>query len=98
MSSKGRTELFSVSDFAESRVWLSPSNGIALVFWNLRKTAIGFKCLDLGRFLRKMMLEKAYMFPICCTFGSRNTCFKVRPGFLAMPIPVSYRHFPRWRT
>ena len=69
MSSKGRTELFSVSDFAESGVWLSSSGGIALVFWNLRKTAKGFKYWELGGFLLKVILEKAYMFSICGTAG-----------------------------
>lgn len=67
MSSKGRTEIFSVSDFAKPGVWLSSSDRIALVFWDLRKTAKGFKCWDLGRYLLEVMLEKAYMFPICCT-------------------------------
>ena len=67
MSSKERTEVFSVSDFAASRVWLSSSGGIALVFWNLRRAAKGFKYWDLGRFLLKLILRKAYMFSICCT-------------------------------
>ena len=76
MSSKGRTKLFSVSDFAEPGVWLSSSDRIASVFWDLRKTAKGFKCWDLGRFLL-VMLEKAYMFLICST----------RPRYVRHEIP-----------
>jgi len=85
MSSKGRTEIFSVSDFAESWVWLSSSGGIALVFWNLKKTAKGFKCWNRGRFLVKVRLEIEYMFPFP---GASRT----------MLVPVSYRHFSKWRT
>ena len=84
MSSKGRTEMFSVSDFAESGVWLSSSSGIALVFWNLRIAAKGFKYWDLGRFRLNLILEKAYIFSICTLSGFagsslRNT-LESRPG------------------
>ena len=103
MSSKGRTEVFSVSDFAASGVWLSSSGGIALVFWNLRRAAKGFKYWDLGRFLLKLILQKAYMFSICCTvgvcFGSRGHETTSKPGLVSKSlVPVPYRHISRWRT
>ena len=94
MSSKDRTKFISASDFAESGVWLSSSDGIALVFWNLRKTAKGFKCWDLGRFLLNL-LEKAYMFSNLGherPYSKSGLASKLCQFLL---VPVSHRHFPK---